>query len=65
MDRGPERGSIDLYAINLKRWMCLTERTLTRLKLSEQAGSSKGGWCSFCWSIPAWRDADVRLLGRQ
>ena len=29
----PDMGSIDLYAINLKRRMCLAERTLTRLKL--------------------------------
>jgi hypothetical protein len=31
------KGSIDLYAINLKKRMCLAERTLIRLKLSEQA----------------------------
>jgi len=32
--------SIDLYAINLKKGMCLAERTLTRHKLLGQAGSS-------------------------
>jgi hypothetical protein len=54
----PVASSIDLYAINLKRKLCLARRTQTRFESLVQAASSLGGVMQLMLVYPCLADLD-------